>query len=340
MPTVSKIAEFIGVSKSTVSLALNNKPGVSADMRRHVLRAMEALRLQEDAVDGVLGLPAVSERQYERKAVAIFHPPILESSQVFRELLMGIQAGADLLNLHLRLTINDPAALPTHVSRLYLEEPGLRPDGVLIIGARQVEPILDRIGALGIPCVLVARDVCEPGISAVGYAERSAALEVTNHLVALGHRAIAFLGGDLAYRYTGERLAGYQAALAAQEIAAPERWIVPGNGAAAARRLVAECPDVTAVVCVNDAHAVAALPIFGEAGWRVPERLSIVSFDDTDEVRECSPALTSICYPRYQVGLWSVRVLAEQLRDAQLQSVHMLFRSRLVVRASSAALHA
>lgn len=335
MPTVSKIAEFIGVSKSTVSLALNNKPGVSTEMRRRILRAVEALRLQEEAVDGVLGPPA-AVGQRECKAVVVFHPPVLESSQVFRELLLGIQSGADLLNLHLRLTINDPTALPMHVSRLYLDEPDLRPHGVLIIGARRVEPVLDRIGELGIPCVLVARDGCEQGISAVGCAERPASLEVTNHLLALGHRAIAFLGGDLAYRYTGERLAGYQAALAAHGIVALERWIVPGDGAEAARRLVTASPDITAVVCVNDAHAIAALPVFAEAGWQVPERLSMVSFDDTDEVRHSKPALTSINYPRYQVGLWSVRVLAEQIRDAQLQAVRVLLRSRLVTRTSSA----
>ena len=336
MPTVSKIAEFIGVSKSTVSLALNDKPGVSTEMRRQILRAVEALRLQEDAVDGVLGLPAVATGPQERKAVVVFHPPVLQSSQVFRELLMGIQAGADLLNLHLRLTANDPAALPTHVSRLYLEEPELRPDGVLVIGARRSEPVLARIGELGLPCVLVARDGCEPGISAVGCAERPAAQEVTDHLLALGHRAIAFLGGDLAYRYTGERLAGYQAALAAQEIVPPERWVVLGDGAAAAQRLVSESPEITAVVCVNDAHAVAALPVFVAAGWQVPERLSMVSFDDTDEVRHSNPALTSISYPRYQVGLWSVRVLVEQLREAQLQAVRVLLRTRLVPRTSSA----
>ena len=335
MPTVSKIAEFIGVSKSTVSLALNDKPGVSAEMRRQVLRAAEALRLQEDAVDGVLGLPAAAVESHESKTVVVFHPPVLASSQVFRELLMGIEAGADLLDLHLRLTINDPAAQPMHVSRLYLEEPELRPDGVLIIGARQGEPVLDRLGELGIPCVLVARDGCEPGISAVGCAERTAAQEVTNHLLALGHRAIAFLGGDLAYRYAGERLAGYQAALATQAIAAPERWIVLGDGASAAQRLVSDSPEITAVVCVNDAHAVAALPVFVAAGWPVPERLSMVSFDDTDEVRHSTPALTSIHYPRYQVGLWSVRVLAEQLRETQLEAVRVLFRSRLVPRTSS-----
>jgi len=336
MPTVSKIAEFVGVSKSTVSLALNDKPGISADMRRRILRAVEALRLQEDASNGVLGLPA-TESNLERKTVVLFPPPVLESSQVFGELLMGIQAGADLLNLHLRLTPNDPAALPTHVSRIYLEEPGLRPDGALIVGARQTEPILERIGELGMPCVLVARDVCETGISAVGCAERPAAQQATHHLLALGHRAIAFLGGELAYRYTGERLAGYRAALAAQGITVPERWVVLGDGAAAAQKILATCPEVTAVVCVNDAHAMAALPVFRNAGWPVPERLSMVSFDDTDEARQARPALTSVCFPRYQVGLWSVRVLAEQLREVQLQAVTVLFRSSLMQRASSAA---
>jgi LacI family transcriptional regulator len=269
-------------------------------------------------------------------SVLLLHPTILRSSQVFHELLQGIQAGADQYQVQLRLAANEPDLPPDHLTRFYFTDPALRPSGLLVIGARRHEPLVDEARELGIVPVLVCRQSKAAGIFAVGRDEEGAARRATEHLLSLGHRSVAFVGGDPAYAFTGSRLAGYRLALRTYGVNAPDRWVALGEGETAAAQIVASSPEVTAVVFVNDAYAVKGLPVFQAAGYDLPGDLSVVSFDDTEEARSFEPALTSVSYPRYQEGLWSVKVLVERLHQPLLQSTRVVFRASLVERDSCA----
>ena len=336
MPTVREIAELAGVSKSTVSLVLNNKPGVSGGMRQRVLEAVNQLRVLEGAQP--LTSAVISPRDVDKEllTVVVLHPSILRSSQVFSELLQGIQAGATAYQIQLRLAMNEPDLPNTHITRLYFSEPTLRPSGVLVIGARQNESLVDEARQLGIPCVLVGRQSTDSGVAAVGRDEEAIALKATDYLLDLGHQAIAFVGGDEAYSYTHSRLRGYRGALQARGIDVPDRWVALGTGRTAAERVLAASPEITAAIFINDAYAMEALPVFQAAGRAIPDTLSVISFDDTQEARTFDPPLTSVSYPRYQEGLWAVRVLVEQIRQPLIKSCQIVFRASLVERASCA----
>jgi LacI family transcriptional regulator len=336
MPTVREIAEFAGVSKSTVSLVLNEKPGVSEEMRRRVLEATNWLRVSKEtqAVESPLfHTPVVDKKPL---SVLLLHPPILRSSQVFHELLQGIQAGADLYQIQLRLAANEPDLPPDHVTRLYFSDPALRPNGLLVIGGRQEEPLVQEAQDLGIPCVLVSRQSIDARASAVGRDEEAVARQVTEYLLDLGHRSIAFVGGEEAYSYTRSRVTGYQQALQAHGIAALDRWVALGEGEMAAAQILNTSPEVTAAIFVNDAYAVRGLPLFQAAGYAIPSSLSVISFDDTEEARTSDPPLSSVSYPRYQEGLWSVKILVERLCQPLMQSCQIVFRASLIERDSCA----
>lgn len=342
MPSVSEIAKHAGVSKSTVSLALNNKPGVSEAMRQLVLQSVDELRVVEEAQSlqqasaNIItdSIPNVGVK--EPLSVVVLHPSILRSSQVFGELLQGIQAGADAYHLQLRLAVKDPAPSDDHITHLYFSDPTLRPNGVLIIGAQQHEPLVDEARRLGIPCVLVGRQSTDPATAAVGRDEEAAACEAVNYLLELGHRTIAFVGGDDSYSYTHSRLRGYRRTLRKQNINVSERWVALGEGREAAEEIVANVPEVTAVIFINDAYAIDGLPVFQAAGRVIPENLSVISFDDTQDARNFTPPLTSVSYPRYQEGLWSVKVLVEHIRQPLLKSCRIVFKASLVKRDSCA----
>ena len=341
MPSVREIAERAGVSKSTVSLALNNKPGVSEEMRQRVLTAANELRALEQA-QSVVELstspqPAavsVGDDDKELLSVVVLHPPILRSSQVFSELLQGIQAGAVTYQIQLRLAVNELDLPDDHITRLYFSDPSLRPDGVLVIGARRNEPLVDEAQQLDIPCVLVGRRSTDATVGGVGRDEETIALEATNYLLDLGHRAIAFVGGDEAYAYTRDRRQGYQRGLQNRGVDVLDQWIALGEGETAAERILTTSPEVTAVIFVNDAYAMEGLPVFQATGRVIPDVLSVISFDDTQEARTFDPPLTSVSYPRYQEGLWSVKVLVDLLRQPLMQSCQVISRASLDKRAS------
>lgn len=342
MPTVGDIAKQAGVAKSTVSLVLNNKPGVSEEMRYRVREAVNQLHALEEAqsAEDLLASPdATGGTQKSGKqllSVVVLHPPILRSSQVFSELLQGIRSGAATYQIQLSLAVSEPNLPDGHITHLYFSDPCLRPDGVLIIGARQHEPLIEQAQELGIPCVLVGRQTSDSGIAAVGRDEEEITLEATNYLLDLGHRAIAFVGGDEAYSYTHSRLRGYRCALKGRDVDAQDRWIALGDGRTAAETILATGPEITAAIFVNDAHAMEGLPVFQAAGRAIPGDLSVISFDDTQEACKFDPPLTSVSYPRYQEGLWSVKVLIERMRQPLIRSYRVVFRASLIKRESCA----
>jgi DNA-binding LacI/PurR family transcriptional regulator len=300
------------------------------------LRAMEEAQALTEAATNDITDNALNVGAKESLSIVVLHPAILRSSQVFSELLQGIQAGADAYQLQLRLAVKTPTSSDNHITRLYFSDPTLRPNGVLIIGARLHEPLIDETRQRGIPYVLVGRQSIDSGVAAVGRDEEAVACEVTNYLIGLGHRAIAFVGGDEAYSYTHSRLRGYRRALQEQGIDAPEEWVALGQGREASEKILANPPEVTAVIFINDAYAMDGLPVFQAAGRVIPDDLSVISFDDTQEARTFDPPLTSVSYPRFQEGLWSVKALVEHIRHTSIKSFQVVFHASLIKRDSCA----
>jgi DNA-binding LacI/PurR family transcriptional regulator len=335
MPSFREIAELAGVSKSTVSLVLNDKPGVSGAMRKRVLNAMKELQEREANIY-LNGSSEVYAPKKEDLTVLVLHPATFRSSQVFSELLQGIQAGATRHRIQLSLAVNEPDLPEDHISRLYFTDPALRPDGILVIGSRQDYPLPKVIFEQDIPCVLVGRNTKEQNISSVGRDEEHISYKATRYLVNLGHEAIAFIGGNHAYNYTKSRLYGYKKALESAGIIPQDTWVAFGNGKLAAREILSFCPNISAAIFVNDDHAIQALPIFQSAGLKIPEDLSVISFDDTEFARNFTPSITSVAYSRYQEGLWSLTLLVNQIQNPLIKYSNIVFRATLIERESCA----
>jgi LacI family transcriptional regulator len=210
MPSVSQIARRAGVSKSTVSLVLNNRPNVTEATRRRVLQSLEDLRRESSS-------PAPSP--HEVVNVLLIHPATLRSSQVFRELLQGVQSGIEHTKARLTLAVNQSPLESNHATHVLLHDRALKPDGVLVIGAQRDDPILGEIRTEKLPCVLLARQDVPADMSAVGMDNVGGARQAIEYLIALGHQRIAFLGGDAAYDYTHLRQQGYREALRAAQVA-------------------------------------------------------------------------------------------------------------------------
>lgn len=331
MPTVREIAEAANVSVSTVSLVLNNKPGVSEELRRLVLEAraqLEAEASRRRATPSAALRPA---------SIMVLHPPVPRSSHVFSEVLRGIEMGAEAHQAQLRFVPNIHNAPEQHVAHLYLRDPQLRPDGLILFGARRHEPLIDEAQRLGIPCVVLGRDALSHSVSGVGRDEEQIAYEATRYLIELGHRWIAFVGGLPEYDFTYTRQAGYQRALQEANLPITPDMITMGCGAEAARRLLLSVPNVTAMLFLNDTCAAEGLAVLRELGWRIPQDVSVITFDNTDFALSYDPPLTTVAYQRLEEGQWAVKMVMDHIRQPALRRSYAIFDAQLIVRASCAA---
>ncbi len=341
MASVREIAKQANVSKTTVSMVLNNREGVSESLRERVREAVKQLHVLEEARaveqrPPVSPEPLLGQRPEEKPVnILVLHPSYVRSSAVYYEIIRGIQAAVSLYKVQLSLAFNDTDLLNGKMSAMYFNDPILRPSGVVILGARIDDPVVKHIQELKIPVLLVGRPALPPGVSAIGRDEETASFEATNYLLDLGHKNIAFLGGSDKYHYTFQRQAGYRHALCRRGLPVREAWIVPGFHEKETARFLLDTPEITAALFVNELYATQVLPLVQQAGKRIPEDLSSIGFDDTDLSRNFNPPLTSVAFPFYQEGFWAVRLLIEQIRQPIIVSGQLLFRATLMVRQSS-----
>jgi len=337
MITVREIAEFAGVSKSTVSLVLNNKPGVSDQMRQTVMDA----RTQLEAIYTDESLPEKSTldtaftQQQQTLSLMVLHPPVLRSSNVFSEVLQGIQSASELYKVQLRLVANNPQATEQHVSNLYLTDDYLRPDGVVVFGAEKHEPLLDKIVALNIPCVVLGREAQKYHVSGIQRDEVYYACQLTRHLIDYGHRSIAFVGGDTRYDYTVNRIRGYQQALINAGIDPIDELVCLGDGITGTETILDANPNLTAIVYVNDTYATEGLSVIEARDLSVPQDISVASFDNTKVAQTYKTPLTSIAYNHFKEGQWSVKMLLDEIRHPFIKRSQLEFDGELIVRQST-----
>jgi LacI family repressor for deo operon, udp, cdd, tsx, nupC, and nupG len=168
-----------------------------------------------------------------------------------------------------------------------------------------------------------------------------AAQQVMHHLYGLGHRRIGIITGPLASPLSRDRLQGVMSRAQAEDAAA-QIMTVDGNytidsGVAGAARLLAQRKPPTAIFCFNDEMAIGVLEYAQRNGWKVPESLSVVGFDDIRFARYMRPSLTTISQPMLDIGRETVRLLVGILRGTITSPVSVTLPHRLEIRDSTAA---
>jgi LacI family transcriptional regulator len=208
----------------------------------------------------------------------------------------------------------------------------------------EITPVqLESFRRRSIPVVVI--DPLNPprsGFVSVGATNWAGGKEAAEHLIALGHTKIAFLGGPEAAECSVARLHGYLAALRANNIPANPDYIVSGQfqryfGVAGARRLFALADRPTAIFAGNDAIALGILDEARAQGISVPGDLSLVGFDGTDITEQSVPRLTSVAQPLQEMGRTALRSILRLANGEALESTHVELATQLVVRDSTAA---
>jgi LacI family gluconate utilization system Gnt-I transcriptional repressor len=292
--TMADVAARVGVSKMTVSRALNASESrgrsTSEALRQRILATCEEMGY-------VLDKTARTFSSKRSGFIAALIPSLNNSS--FSETAHGLAAAVEGAGLQLLLGDTD-YRLDTE-ERLVREMLARRPEGVVLTGGTHTPQARAMLLASGIPVVETWDLPAEPIGHTVGFSNAEAMAALVRHLHASGYRDIAFLGGTSNRDTRGaDRRRGYTEAVRA--LGLPEGRVISfgqppvsmAQGAQAVAQLVQQWPAVDAAVCVSDLCAFGALAECQRRGWDVPRRLAIAGFGDFEVSQNCHPRITTV----------------------------------------------
>lgn len=331
--SVKDVAARAGVSLGTVSNVLNRPERVSEATRSRVARAMKELGFVRNESARALRAGRTNAVGYLMLDAAnpFFHDVARGVDQVVEE------AGLVLLICHSNSSVERERA---YVDRL--EQQRVR--GLLVTPVAADAPEFGGLAERGTPVVFVDRAPSDQDVCAATVDDVVGGRLAARHLVQLGHRRIAFIGGPETLGQVRDRWEGVRRAWRSAKLpAASCRKLVtdaltPADGREAVRRLlelpVAERP--TGVVCGNDLVALGVLQEAMGHGLQVPRDLSIVGYDDIEFAAAAAVPLTSVRQPREELGRVAAEMLMDEVAGQDHQHRRARFTPELVVRSSTA----
>lgn len=325
--TIVDVARVARVSVATVSRALSGGY-CSPQTRERVLQAVEEVGY----------FPNRLARALVRRlspTIGLVLPDI--ANPFFPALTRGVEDRASEFGFTVLLvnTDGDPARERRAVRSLLEHRVG----GVILVTAQRGQRVVSDILAQGVPLVVMDRRAGAENVSTVTVDNVEGARLAVDHLLDLGHRRIAFIGGVPGAATAAGRLQGYRLALRSRGILLDPSLVAVGHfqydgGYKAMRALLAHRP--TAVFAANDLMALGAIKAAREAGMEVPQDVSVVGFDDIPMAEMAHPPLTTVRQPAYEMGREAARLLVEFVRGTGGSPRDVVLPAELVIRRSTA----
>lgn len=296
--TIKDIARQAGVSPSTVSRVLNSTKPVAVDKRALVLAAVEELQYRPNEMARGLA-------RGRSMTVGVVVQDI--GSPFFAWIVSGIEQGLDRAGYRPMLTTThwrtDNESDEVRSLQMVLERQG---DGVIVVGSHIPDEQL-RAVAEQVPMVVVARRVQGLEPQCVFIDNRDAAYRATRYLIGLGHTRIAHIRGTAGHPDANEREAGYWLALTEAGLPVNERLIVDAqfteqSGLAGVEKLLARGEQFTAIFAANDQSAYGVMLGLFNHGYRIPNDVSVIGFDDQFLSAYTLPPLTTVHQPSLEMG--------------------------------------
>ena len=343
MPTIKDVAEKAGVSTATVSHVINGTKKLSSATTDKVMQAIQetgyipnflasSLRSRHSLSIGVLvedsrGLPV---------------PEIVSgiaetlSQNGYRMLLYDLHLLEKLYNRYEQITayrenINVGIGLLLAANV----------DGIIYVGMHD-RHLDDMFDSRGKPLVF-AYSHGNSQESFVTYSNLESAKNITNYLIALGHRKIAVICGHPHSYPTQKRLNGFQLACQEAGLTVPAEYIRYGNweyesGLRETQALLALPDPPTAIFAMNDLMAAGCIHALSAASLKVPEDMSLVGFDNREISRYLLPPLTTIALPTTEIGTEAAAKIIKQIKDPTLPILNKVIPCKIIERESARAI--
>lgn len=333
--TLKDVAREAGVSLSAVSYVLNDNEHarrISAETKQRIHDAAQRLGYRSDPIGRAL------QRGYTNQVVLLIVSWNLATSHAATAMAISRAAAAQGLEVTVQIT-EDDAAAEAFLQRRALHNLG----GIMVLWdspAMQRSP-LKQLASEGVPVIDLLPDGPE-SVSVVTSDRERAFLIGTQHLLSLGHRRIGMICDAMTrVKTTLRKLEGYRHAL--RDAGLPEDAGLIENvtefgfegGHDGFKRLIQRQPEVTGIICINDAMALGVIAAAAEIGLRCPEDVSVVGFGDAAEGNYFRPRLTTFALSSKQVAEKAVETVLQQRKSSNPQPVSLFVAAELVIREST-----
>lgn len=333
--TIKDIARKLQVSATTVSNALNNKPGVGKSARKKILNLAKEMGYQPNYF--AKGL--VSRQSY---AIGLIITNIADP--FYPDLALGAQEKASESGYSMMLFNTNHGIDNERRIIEMLKSKGV--DGILLATVQQDDPNIDLLNEIQIPYVLVNRLILNPKkasqIDSVSLDNYGGAYKAAIHLCRLGHTRIAIITGDMQSSTAIMRTQGSKDAFAEFGISIKPEWIIEGgyskdSAYLAVQDILNQKERPTAVFTQDDNMALGVREAAYEAGLKIPEDLALVGFNDIYISSLTGIELTTISHNQYNMGMASAEMLINKLQHSAERSGisnKIVMETELVIRKS------
>ncbi|MCD6474996.1 MAG: LacI family DNA-binding transcriptional regulator [Anaerolineaceae bacterium] len=329
--TIDDVAKATGVSRQTVSRAINNLAGISPITRERILKTANEMGYRPSGI-----ARGLANSDQHTKTLGIVLPTI--DNEFYSAILHGIEDHSSALgyNVFLCDTNEDPQEEFRKIQSLY----SLWIDGLIICSSRLNDKQLSIIADQFRPIVLVNRAFQHPTVGNVLIDDRSGTVQAVQHLIDQGHTKIGIILGLEFSRSSQLRCQGYIDTMEQKKLIIKPQWSIHSgakinSGYLAARHLLTASPELTAIVVYNDVRAAGVLRACNDLNIGIPRDIAIVSHDNIALSSLLIPSLTTVDIPKYQLGYQAITMMMSMLEDKNLQPDTINLSPNLIIRESS-----
>jgi LacI family transcriptional regulator len=332
--TSQDVADMAGVSRTTVSLVLNNvrSVNISDKTRKRVQEAAEKLGYIPNAT-----AQALASRRARAIGLIMTRSPHHIASDTFLPQIIG-----GLLDVvrdsKLRLLIESVNV--EHQDRAYLELVRAKHiDGMILLTPRIDDSALKKLEESNVPAVLMGA-INNSKLFSVDINNRRSAKMAVNYLIELGHKNIACIANaPISYSASPDRVAGYKDALLGAGIPFDNHLVRyadfdPQSGFEAMQDLLSSGSRFSAAFVASDNVAIGAKSALRKAGLRIPEDISIIGFDDIPWAQYSDPPLTTVHLPAQELATKACMFLLKLMKNSTANERHITLNTNLVIRKS------
>ena len=314
MTNIQEIAKAAGVSKTTVSRVLNNKPDVKPETREKIADLIRRCEFQPNAA-----ATAISSKK-NVNTIGLIIP--YDANYIFgnpfnTELMRGVSSETNAAGYHLMLC-------HFHKEEYVSVFKQKRVAGFILISPGKDQRIMiNRLKEIGAPFVSTSRMPNAPDMNFVEIDNVHGAKLAVEHLVQLGHKKIGVIRGASHLTSSIDRLTGYCATLADHDIPFDKNLVQDGHstiesGFEAMSALMTRNPDMSAVFVASDLMAIGAIGAVTQTGKKVPHDISVVGYDGIPLAGSLNPALTTIDQHAYEKGTYAAKMLIEIIEGREV----------------------
>lgn len=328
IPTLHDVAKAAGVSPGTVSRALTRPDLVAPKTKERVLKYVKKLHY----------LPDPAGRNLRANKAFVVGAVIPKNGiSTFAQTISDLNDALESKQITLIASQPEQTSTCSEVAAYRLLEQGA--DALVLLGEDHSQELFDTLDYRNIPHILLWTTKDHTGRYCISVNQKKAGQIAAKHLLNFGHRNFAYIGVPLLHNMrAAARLSGVRKELKDAGISLPSTAIIEdehrfSSGRTAVEKILFKHPNITAIICTSDYHALGVLRGIHELGKKVPEDISVVSFNNNEFSAFTIPSISSIDLKQHDVGMHAADMISKLLNGEMTRSINIL--PELCIRESS-----